>query len=246
MDSNSTRPESFPRVREFPDLPTLPPFQNTHLLSPGLQRSIDVPVPVIGILGGIGSGKSSVAREVTRFRLLFIDADRIGHTLLNREDIAEKIRRTFGNSVFSEDGTVNRAALAEQVFGQTAKHHSSLTSLNQIIHPAIHLETRKQILTAPQDVDAIIWDAALLLEAGWAHDCDALIFVDTPLAIRQKRVAENRGWSSEELARREANQLPVDQKRSAAKYIIDNSGSLADAARQMTDVLDSILKSFRK
>ena len=101
-----------------------------------------------------------------------------------------------------------------------------------------------QTLAAPQDVDAVIWDAALLLEAGWAEQCNALIFIDTPLSLRQSRVETNRGWTPDEHRRREAAQLSIDAKKERADFVIDNSGSLEAAVRQMETALELIVRDF--
>jgi len=198
-------------------------------------------VPIIGILGGIGSGKSSVVRQVTEFRLQIIDADRIGHELLGNEDVLRDLRTHFDSSVFDSAGQVIRPKLAEVVFGETAEHHSALQKLNQILHPAIRRETQNQIKQASEDTDAIVIDAALLLEAGWADPCDVMVYIDTPESDRIARVEANRGWSAEEQRKREQAQMPLDKKRAQSDYVVDNSGSIAHAAQQMTEILRQVI-----
>lgn len=196
---------------------------------------------MIGIVGGIGSGKSTVIRHVRRFRLLMIDADRLAHDQMQQPETLDRIRENFGSSVLTAGGEVDRKKLAEQVFGLSPEHLNARRTLEQILHPVIREEVVRLVTEASQDVDAVILDAALLLEAGWADDCDALIFIDTPFAIRQARVRQNRGWSEDELARREAVQLPVELKRARAGFVVDNSGSLDESARQMEHHLESII-----
>lgn len=94
-----------------------------------------------------------------------------------------------------------------------------------------------------RDADAVILDAALLLEGGWDATCDWLIFIDTPQQLREQRVKDNRGWSAEELARREASQLSIDAKKDRADFVIDNSGSIDDAAAQMKQIFSSLIRS---
>lgn len=177
---------------------------------------------------------------------MIIDADRIGHELLSTPEISTRIRDVFGASVFSDGGIVDRRRLAERVFGSADQQTQCRRDLEKILHPEIQRETEKRILSVPEDVDAVILDAALLLEAGWADQCDALIFVDVPLEIRRQRVFASRGWSEDELARREAAQWPVDSKRGWAGFVVDNSGSLEDAAQQMKLYLKSIVAEFTK
>ncbi len=204
-------------------------------------HSIRTSVPVIGIVGGIGSGKSTVIRHVRRFRLLMIDADQLAHEQMQQAEVLDRIKENFGSSVLTAGGEVDRQKLAERVFGSSPAHLNARRTLEQILHPVIRQEVVRIVNEASQDVDAVILDAALLLEAGWADDCDALIFVDTPFAIRQARVRQNRGWSEDELARREAVQLPVELKRTRAGFVVDNSGSLDESARQMEHHLESII-----
>ncbi len=87
----------------------------------------------------------------------------------------------------------------------------------------------------------MILDAALLLEGGWDTTCDWLIFVETPEAVRQQRVQANRGWSADELSKRETTQWSVDTKKERADFIVDNSGTIQTAAAQMTQIFDSLL-----
>ena len=199
-------------------------------------------VPVVGILGGIGSGKSSVVRQVEDLRLQIIDADRIGHDLLSDSEILDQLRGAFDSSVFNHAGEIIRSRLAQVVFGETSEHANALSCLNQIIHPAIRQEIKRQILSVPPGIDALIIDAALLLESGWADQCSALIFIETPQVRRIERVKTNRNWTADELCRREQTQLPVSEKRSRCDYVLDNSGSLQQAGRQMTDILQTIIQ----
>ena len=198
-------------------------------------------IPVIGIVGGVSAGKSSVIRNVSDLQLFVIDADRIGHQLLLTNDIRDKLRHAFGEAILNEAGQVERKRLAEKVFGDSNEQTNNRSRLNLILHPAIRSEIQSSIKQAPQDVDAIILDAALLLEAGWADKCDAVIFIDTPVELRQQRAAVNRGWSAEELQRRETSQWSLLKKRQNAQFVIDNSGSAQAAADQMKLVLEKII-----
>ncbi len=215
--------------------------QGKALTFGSISRAESVQPPVVGILGGIGSGKSSVVRCVAGLQLKIIDADRIGHDLLLDKEIQASLRATFGDEIFSEPNVVNRSKLAEKVFGTTTEHNLARTRLNKIIHPAIRREINQRIASVDEQIDAVILDAALLLEGNWDEKCDWLIFVDTPLAIRQKRVMENRGWSQDELARREATQWSIGQKKDRADFLVDNSGPIEEAAAQMEQIFNSIL-----
>lgn len=195
---------------------------------------------MIGILGGIGSGKSSVIRGVQGWRFRIIDADRIGHDLLKMPSIIQRLEAAFGSTIV-DDGQIHRSRLAELVFADTQQSQQALETLNSILHPEIRTEILKQIRSAGKDVDAVILDAALLLEGGWAEHCHHLIFIETPDRIRQQRVIQNRGWDHDELEQREARQMPVAEKKAKADFVVDNSGSLQMASSEMEAILASIL-----
>ena len=197
--------------------------------------------PVIGILGGVGSGKSSVVRSVEGFRLHIVDADRIGHEVLTKPEIQSELRLAFGSQIFADTNTIERSQLAKLVFGESDESTANRTKLNEIVHPAIRKEILAQIDSASMDVDAVILDAALLLEGGWDASCNWLIFVDTPRELRQLRVRQNRAWAVDELNLREASQISVAVKKDRADFIVDNSGSIESAAQQMKHVFESIL-----
>ena len=227
---------SLSRDSFFAVFSSIPPLSSESTTRSSLAR-----IPLVGIVGGVGAGKSSVVRNVKSLRLHFIDADRIGHEQLAVAEIKEQIVKVFGTQVLDSSGSIIRPNLAAKVFGDSPENQQRRQQLNSIVHPAIRSEIRRQINAAPQDVDAIILDAALLLEAGWADECDAVIFIDTSLEQRQKRVAETRGWSVEELQRREASQLSLEEKRRRSNFCVDNSGKISVAAHQMEQALMKII-----
>ena len=232
---------SLSRDSVFPVFSSIPPLSSESTSQSSLAR-----VPLVGIVGGVGAGKSSVVRNVKSLRLHLIDADRIGHEQLAVQEIKEQIVKAFGTQVLDSTGSISRPNLAAQVFGESPEKQLKRQQLNSIVHPAIRSEIRHQINAAPQDVDAIILDAALLLEAGWADECDAVIFIDTPLEVRQQRVAVNRGWSTEELQRREASQWSLSKKRELARFVVDNSGLPQVAVDQLTSVLEKIVQEHSR
>lgn len=202
-------------------------------------------IPVIGIVGGIGSGKSAVARAAASLdpSLRVFDADRVGHEILLRNDIIDRLIATFGHEIASPAGGIDRHALAAKVFGASSQAVNARQALESIVHPAIQREREESIerWKAEPGVSGILMDAALLLEAGWADRCDAIVFVDAPEAIRRERVAA-RGWSSDELARREASQWPLQKKRAAADFVLENGRTLDIAA---SDLYQYIQQQYR-
>lgn len=198
------------------------------------------PIPVVGLLGGVGAGKSSVARRAAEHRsILVLDGDVVGHELLHDPTIRTSIRSRFGDHVFDANGAVDRRALGRVVFAEDAA--DELAALEAILHPRIREELRARIDRARRagEVEAIVLDAALLLDAGWQDACNALVFVDTPYENRRRHV-ESRGWDEAELRRREAAQLPLDEKRAAADHVIPNNDTLDAAAERFLAILDEL------
>ena len=200
-------------------------------------------IPVVGVVGGIGSGKSFFAQTLAkRKNVVIVNADAVGHALLERPEIRERIRDRFGAGVISADGTINRRALGQLVFGPTPEHARAKTDLETIVHPPLAVELRRQIDTARAAglAEAIILDAAILLEAGWRKFCNAVVMIDEPPETRWQRVQATRGWTLSEFQAREANQLPIAEKRAAADYILTNAGPEDEVAESYLQVLKRI------
>ena len=176
---------------------------------------------VIGIIGGIASGKSRVSAELVRRGAWLIDADRIGHDILKTGPVKETIRARWGTAVF-QGGEVDRSLLGRVVFGDPGSEE--IAALNEILHPAITAQIESELAACRvRGESLVLLDVPLLCEVGLDRICDKIIFVDADLTHRKKRAAA-RGWSGDELQRREAQQLPLDEKRARADLIIDNNG----------------------
>ena len=187
---------------------------------------------VIGILGGVASGKSLVARALAGLGAGVLDADRMGHEVLRTAEVEQAVRRRWGPGVFGPDGHVDRARLGAIVFGdwpaaEERKH------LEQLLHPEIGRRLgREAERLAAGGRRAAVLDAPLLLEAGWTTYCDWLIFVDAPRLLRLAR-ARARGWSEKDFAAREGVQESLESKRKHADVIVDNSGSPEETVAQV-------------
>ncbi len=179
----------------------------------------------IGILGGVASGKSLVARQLAELGAGVLDADRAGHETLDDRKVREALRERWGNHAFTPDGRVDRKRIAEIVFSPSPEGGHERQFLEQLVHPRIaqRLADRREELAA-EEYPAVVLDAPLILEAGWDTLCNRLVFVDAARELRLARAAA-RGWSEEEVARREAAQLPLEVKRARADVTIDNSGT---------------------
>lgn len=182
---------------------------------------------VIGIIGGIASGKSEVTKILVGLGAFAIHADKIGHELLEDFEIKSLLQERFGSEIFDSAGNVIRSELAKIVFQTTSKENSSKTELESILHPRIRKLAEEQIEAIKKSGSKrlIVVDAPLLIEAQWNSICNKILFVDTPDAMRI-HFAASRGWNQEELQRREQNQLSLDIKKRYATDIIINDGSV--------------------
>jgi dephospho-CoA kinase len=165
---------------------------------------------------------------------VLLDADRIGHEVLEEPAVREAIRRTWGDEAFTPEGKVSRPALARRVFAPHPAGPRELAQLEQITHPRIGARLKEQIdsLATQGEIPAAVLDAAVMFKAGWHRHCDRILLVDAPRETRLER-ALARGWTPEQFAAREAAQLPVDQKRQFSDAVIDNSGSLTKTHQQV-------------
>src|SRR4051812_48219771 len=184
-------------------------------------------IPVIGLIGGIGAGKSRVAELLKGRGACVIDADAVGHEVLEVPEVRDLVVARFGTRVVrpaprpgEERGRVDRRLLGSIVFADP----EALRDLERIVHPRMCLEFERRIAreSARGAVPLIVLDAAILMETGWDRVCDLVVFVDAPLPVRLDRVSRARGWTGEDLRSREAAQWPVDRKRDDADLVLRN------------------------
>ncbi|MBI2826998.1 MAG: dephospho-CoA kinase [Planctomycetia bacterium] len=188
---------------------------------------------VIGLVGGVASGKSLVARQLVELGAGWLDADRAGHEVLEQEDVKEAIRARWGPGVFAPDGRVSRPAIGGLVFGPGSEAAEKRQFLEQLSHPRIgELLGRQATRLEEAGTQVLVLDAPLLVEAGWNEFCNKTIFVEAPRKVRLSR-AKGRGWSEAEFSAREAAQQALDEKRRRADVIIDNSGSPESTREQV-------------
>lgn len=188
-------------------------------------------VKIIGITGGIGSGKSTVAKMLASLGGKVIYADAIAHSVLSYQEVKDSILKRWGKGVFNECGEVDRNLLAKVAFSA----EEQIDELNRIIHPIVIDKIKGQIeeIERGGNVRAIVIDAALLVESNLANICDIILFVDATKKIRQRRVKDDRNWESVELTRRERFQQSLILKKKTADYVIDNNLSKEDTISQV-------------
>jgi dephospho-CoA kinase len=201
-------------------------------------------VPVIGLVGGIGSGKSYLARLLRqKHPIEIVEGDAAGHQVLQHPSVKESVREVFGDAVFTSGGEVDRSRMKELVFGPGPGHKTALKKLEQIVHPRITEILTRQVAQAQSraDVESVVLDAALLLEAGWRSLCDTVVFIDSPPDERLVRVMKSRGWSREDLQFREESQFPLERKRKEAEYVVENTGDGEAALSQLEEIYSRVL-----
>ena len=194
--------------------------------------------PIIGILGGIGSGKSTVAAEFAKLGCKVIDADKIAHEMLDRNTVKGKIVGLFGEAILDSSGRIEHKKLAGVAFNCGDK----LASLNGIIHPLVLARAEELIEQYNQQnqVKAIVLDMPLLVEVGWAKRCDRLIFVDCEQKIRAER-AKKLGFDKNQIKIRENFQISLDNKESLADNTVENNSDFLALVRQVADIFSDIM-----
>ncbi len=196
--------------------------------------------PIIGLAGGIGCGKSLVAQQLQTLGCQIIDSDALARQAISDPLIHAQVLERWGADLESSPGRINRAALAQRVFGKSEELHL----LEQMIHPFVHTQRailREKIRNDPSAC-AVVEDCPLLFEKGLEAQVDVTLFVVADRLVQIKRLAEHRGWTEEELINREKNQLPLDMKAKRADYIVTNSGTKDECFDQVRRVLSQIIQ----
>ncbi|GIW08205.1 MAG: dephospho-CoA kinase [Dehalococcoidia bacterium] len=199
---------------------------------------------VLGLTGGIASGKSTVAAMLRKRGAALIDADKLGHRVLERgSDGWSAIIATFGEGILTEDGEIDRKRLGAIVFADPEK----LKQLNAISHPRIRAMALDEIaaLRARGDVEIAVVDAALLFEGHWDDFCDEVWVVYVPEELALERLVARNGLTEEQARERIRAQMPIDEKKARGDVIIDNSGSLADLEAKVEEAWAAALRRAR-
>lgn len=201
-------------------------------------------MPLIGLTGGIASGKSEVASLLQARGAIVIDADAIARELVEPGMPAlEEIREHFGPNILRDDGTLDRKKLGDMVFSDP----QARLSLNALMHPRIFAEVRERLSkTDPQALRIV--EAALMVEsAPWESgelELDALIVVDSPVSVQVERLAAERGMSERDSLLRIGAQINSAARQAAADYVIDNTGSLTELESAVDRVWQQVRARF--
>jgi dephospho-CoA kinase len=194
---------------------------------------------VVGLVGGIASGKSLVGRQLQSLGAVRIEADQIGHEVLEIPEVEAALVRRWGRGILDSNARIDRREVARRVFGPGA-NADELKFLEQWTHPRIGARIKEKLneLTASA---VVVLDAPLLLKAGWDTFCDGLIFVDVEQSVREARAAR-RGWTVSELHAREAAQGSLEEKRRRSRWTIDNSGTEQQTMAQVERIWQELTR----
>lgn len=190
---------------------------------------------IIGLTGGIASGKSTVSMEFEKLGAVIIDADQIARELIHpHKPLWRKIIAHFGQEIQREDLTIDRVKLGEKVFSDEAER----VVLNKMMHPEIEREIARRLKEiGKEDPDALVLvDAALLIETGTFREMDKIIVVSASKRNQIRRLMDRGGLSVEGARRRIRAQVPLKEKRKYANHVINTDGSLEETRKQVRGI----------
>jgi dephospho-CoA kinase len=192
--------------------------------------------PTIGLIGGIGAGKTTAALLLAARGGRIVNADAIGHEALEQPDIRAAVAARWGQGAFAPDGKPDRRAIARIVFADSHERGA----LEGMVFPYIRDRVNSEILRAQGEPACrfVVLDAAVMLEAGWEQVCDRIVYVDAPRPARLARLAAGRGWTDEQLAAREAAQWPAADKMKRANAVAVNDGEPGQLQLQIDRLLE--------
>jgi len=187
----------------------------------------------IGLTGGIGSGKSTVAKMLAELGAPVIDADKVGHAIYAPDGPAyPEMVEAFGKEILAEDGTIDRKKLGPIVFADP----NALKRLNSIVHPKMFVRMREMVgeMRGRGETRPIVIEAAILIEANWQPLCDEIWLVTASRDHVVERVERDRGMKPEQTEARIRAQLSDDERRKHATAVITNDATLDDLRATMT------------
>lgn len=194
---------------------------------------------VVGVTGGIGSGQSSVCQILSKLGCKVIDVDKKAKQIISKDrSLQKELIKTFGNEIFFKDGQSNRRLLASIAFQDEEKTQK----LNRLVHPRMVSEVIEEMENArfSQKYPLVVIDAALVYEISIEQMFDSIIVVYTSLNNRIDRVMKRDGLTKDEILARVRRQIPLEEKKKWAEYVVDNDGSLEDLEKQTRNVFEKI------
>lgn len=189
---------------------------------------------VIGITGGIASGKTTVDQMIIKLGYKVIDSDEIAHELLRKQAIISKLSLLFGQEIL-EDGHIDRKRLGELTYHSPAK----LSQLNSIIHPLVREQIKKELAKYPLE-QLVFVDVPLLFEANMEHDFDYIMVVYIPEKLQLERLMTRDAITSQYAITKMSRQLSIEEKITKADFIVYNDGTLEATSKQVETIIRRI------
>lgn len=189
---------------------------------------------IVGVVGGIGAGKSTVTRMLAELGADTVEADALAHEALESPHVRQTLLEWIGKDAMGRDGKVDRKVLAGLVFSSPEK----LKKLESLVHPEVLRQIEEKVKSHEKQSGqggVLVLDVPLLLGSPLQDRCQEVVFVEASREARGRRVGA-RGWTPGELERRESLQPPAEEKLMRADHVIDNSGSLEETRRQVTSL----------
>jgi dephospho-CoA kinase len=197
------------------------------------------PIPMIGLAGGIGAGKSEAAIILRELGCDVVDSDKEARAVMQRPEVRDELVKWWGPSILDPLEGFDRRRIADIVF----KDPEQRKRLESLVHPLVRVvRAERRAAAEATGARAVIVDAPLLFEAGVDRECDAVIFIDAPRETRLSRLAA-RGWDEAELDRREAVQLPLEEKRRRSTRVVENAGTSQQLRAALSAALEDLLKN---
>lgn len=196
-------------------------------------------MPIVALTGGIASGKSTIAARLAEHGAVIVDADQLVREVQQPgSPVLAAIAEEFGERMLQPDGSLNRAALGQRVFGDA----EAVRRLNAIVHPAVRAESARRFAQAlAADPGAVVvYDVPLLVEARVDDPWDLVIVAHAPAELRRRRLIELRGMTEADAAARIASQVSDEARLGVADVVIDTTGTLDETHRQIDALWSSL------
>ncbi|MDR0399107.1 MAG: dephospho-CoA kinase [Endomicrobium sp.] len=197
---------------------------------------------IVGLTGGIASGKSESAKYFEELGAFCIDADSVAKELTCKDKPAlQEIAKVFGDDILSVEGTLNRKKLADIIFSDV----NSKLKVEEILHSRIISRINETISKEISEKEVIVVNAPLLFETGLDKVCDKIVTIKISYDIQVKRLALRDGLNDDEIKKRIASQMPMEEKVKLSDFVVDNSGSKKDLKRKIENIYGLLTSNFK-